>query len=117
VHFLCSLSLARYDFRMSKPYGKRPRKSANKRTPRKPESAAFKIRLRGKEGAPLSLQEVRDGIYEAARKLAPYERDYRFKWATLYLTVIDADGKEVLLDPSGEWTINAYKSAADEHGL
>jgi hypothetical protein len=29
--------------------------------------------------------------------------------------VIDSDGREVLLDPSGEWTINAYKPAADEY--
>ena len=39
------------------------------------------------------------------------------KWVTLYLTMIDEDGNEVLPDPKGEWVLYPYKSAADEHGL
>lgn len=92
-------------------------KKKGNRKPKSPkgESAAFKIRLRGKDGAPLSMQEIRDGLFEAARKLAPLEATHRAKWATLYLTMVDEDGKEVLPDPSGEWEIFPYKCAADEY--
>lgn len=56
------------------------------------------------------------GLYDISRKLQPYG-EYRAKWATLYLTVIDEDGKEVLLDQKGEWELYPYKSAADEAGV
>lgn len=88
------------------------------RKPRKPKSGesntAFRIRLRGKEGAPLSMREIRDGLYEAVRKLMAYDADYRAKWVTLYLTAIDEDGNEVRFNAKGEWTIYPYKCAADE---
>ena len=74
------------------------------------------MRLRGKDGAPLSMQELRDGMFEAARKLGQFEGTHRAKWATLYLTMVDEDGREVLPDPAGEWEIFPYKTAADEHG-
>ena len=80
------------------------------------ESAAFKIKLRGKDNAPLSMCEIRDGLYEAARRLDAYDGTHRAKWVTLYLTMIDEDGNEVLPSRSGEWTIYPYKSAADEFG-
>jgi hypothetical protein len=41
----------------------------------------------------------------------------RFKWATIYLTAIDENGREIRLDKSGEWTLHPYVSAADENGL
>lgn len=99
---------------MGRPYGKTKR--TRTKTPRTPkgESSALKIKLRGKDGAPLSMQELRDGIYEAARQLQKYEDTHRAKWATLYLTMVDEDGKEVLLEPS-EIEIYPYKSAADEY--
>ena len=77
---------------------------------------AFKIKLRGKDNAPLSMRELREGLMEAARQLEPYEANYRAKWATLYLTFVDGNGQPVQIDPKGEWTIFPYKSAADEHG-
>ena len=77
---------------------------------------AFKVRLRGKDGAPLSMQEIRDGLYETARRLQKLEGAPRAKWVTLYVTMIDEDGKEVLPDPSGAWDIFPYKCAADELG-
>ncbi|RIK59434.1 MAG: hypothetical protein DCC64_15905 [Planctomycetota bacterium] len=80
----------------------------------KPESNAFKIRLRGKDGAPLSMKEVRDGLYEAVRRLLPYACSYRVKWLTAYLVAIDEDGNEVRFNAKGEWTIYPYKCAADE---
>ena len=98
---------------MSRPYGKRP-KSGKATSSRGSESSAFKIRLRGKDGAPLSMTELRQGLYDIARKLQGYEA-YRAKWVTLYLTVVDEDGSEVRLDPAGEWTLFPYRSAADEH--
>lgn len=79
------------------------------------QSTAFKIRLRGKDGAPLSMQEIKQGLYEIARRLKPHST-YRAKWVTVYLTVLDEDGQEVMLDPKGEWTIYPYKCAADEAG-
>lgn len=101
---------------MARPYGKTKRTRTKSTGSPKGGSDPFKIRLRGKDGAPLSMQEVRDGLFEAARKLAPFEATHRAKWATLYLTMVDEDGKEVLPDASGEWEIFPYKTAADEYG-
>jgi hypothetical protein len=80
----------------------------------KSDSTAFKIKLRGKDNAPLSMTELRQGLYDIARELAPYEA-YRAKWVTLYLTLVDEDGNEVRINDSGEWTLYPYRSAADEH--
>lgn len=80
------------------------------------KNTSLKIRLRGKDNAPLSMQELRQGLYDIARKMERYE-GYRAKWATLYLTVVDEDGNEVLIDKKGEWTLYPYRSAADETGV
>jgi hypothetical protein len=99
---------------MARPYGKTRRlRTKAPKTP-KGEGSAFKIRLRGKDGAPLSMQELRDGLFEAARQLKNYEATHRAKWATLYLTLVDEDGKEVMPSPS-EMEIYPYKSAADDY--
>lgn len=110
------MALFAYYQRMARPYGKTKR--IRSKSPKAPKggSEAFKIKLRGKDNAPLSMQELRDGLFEAARKLAAFEGTHRAKWATLYLTMVDEDGKEVVLDPKGEWEIFPYKSAADEYG-
>lgn len=77
---------------------------------------AFKIKIRGRDDAPLSMWDLREGLMEAARRLEPYDGRYRAKWATLYLTLVDEHGQAVQIDASREWTIYPYKSAADEHG-
>ena len=100
---------------MTRPYGKRPKRQASKKTPAKTDTTSLKIRLRGKDGAPLSMQELQQGLYDIARKLKPHS-DCRAKWATLYLTMVDENGEEIVIDPKGEWTIYPYESAADEHG-
>ncbi|MCB1381292.1 MAG: hypothetical protein KDK89_23410 [Alphaproteobacteria bacterium] len=82
----------------------------------KGDSAAFKIKLRGKDSAPLSMRELREGLYEAARRLSAYDSTHRAKWVTVYLTMVDEDGNEVLPDRKGEWVLYPYKSAADEFG-
>lgn len=64
----------------------------------------------------MSMPEMRDGLYEIARRLQPFQKGYRIKRATLYLTVVDSDGSEVLLTREGGWTIYPYKCAADEFG-
>ncbi len=87
----------------------------NEGPPVKPPSAAFKIKLRGKDGAPLSMAELRQGLFDIAHRLAPFD-GYRFKWVTVYLTMIDENGQEVRINRKGEWTLYPYKSAADEHG-
>jgi hypothetical protein len=101
---------------MTQPYGKRPKRQASKKTPAKTDTTSLKIRLRGKDGAPLSMQEMQQGLYDIARKLKPYD-NCRAKWATLYLTMVDEHGEEVIIDPKGEWTLYPYESAADEHGV
>lgn len=83
----------------------------------KNDSTAFKIKLRGKDNAPLSMQQLRQGLYDAARRLERYEGNYRAKWATIYLTMVDENGEEVQIDAAGEWTLYPYKSAAEEHGI
>lgn len=86
-----------------------------KRSGAKPASNSFKIKLRGQDNAPLSMTEMRQGLYEIVHKLARYEA-YRAKWVTLYLTLVDENGSEVRINGKGEWTIYPYKSAADEQG-
>lgn len=76
----------------------------------------FKIKLRGKDNAPLSMRQMREGLLDAARQLERYEAGYRAKWVTIYLTMVDENGQPVQIDPKGEWTIFPYNSAADEHG-
>ena len=79
-------------------------------------SKSLKVKLRGRDGAPLRADELQQGFYELGRKLADFG-DVRFKWATVYLTAIDENGQEIRLDKSGEWTLHPYVSAADENGL
>jgi hypothetical protein len=81
----------------------------------KPPNTAFKIKLRGKDGAPLTMAELRQGLFDIAHRLAPYA-DFRAKWVTVYLTLVDENGQEVRINRKGEWTLYPYKSAADEHG-
>lgn len=84
---------------------------------KKDDNTALKIRLRGKDNVPLTMQEIRDGLMEAARKLTEYEPGYRAKFATLYLTMVDADGDPVRINEANELEIFPYKTAADEHGV
>ena len=79
-------------------------------------SKSLKVKLRGRDGAPLRADELQQGFYELGRMLADFG-DVRFKWATIYLTAIDENGQEIRLDKSGEWTLHPYVSAADESGL
>ena len=95
---------------VARKYGKIPKKWRNRSLKRGDgDSAAFKYRLRGKEDAWLGMHEV------IARDLRKYQ-DHRAKWATFYILLVDADGKEILIDPSGEEMLHPYKSAADEFG-
>ena len=98
--------------RFKRPPGstRSPKQPARK----KKRESSFKIKLSGKDGAPLSMADLRQGLYDIAHKLAPYS-DYRAKWVTLYLTMVDESGQEVLIDREGEWTLFPYQSAADEH--
>lgn len=82
----------------------------------KKKDSSFKIKLRGKDNAPLSMKELRQGLYDIARKMERY-KNYRAKWATLYITLVDEDGTEVCINKQGEWTLYPYRSAADEHDL
>jgi hypothetical protein len=102
---------------MAKPYGRAKPKGRGASPPRAPDAdTILRIRLRGKDGAPLTLREVGEGMIEAAQRLQQHE-PCRIKWATVSLVAVDEKGREVLLDPSGEWDIHPYKSAADEIGV
>ncbi|MGE0061425.1 MAG: hypothetical protein AB7T86_05030 [Xanthobacteraceae bacterium] len=87
-----------------------------KRKTSKKNDTGFKIKFPGKDGAPFSMQAMGECLYEASRRLQQYQDGYRIKRATLYLTVVDANGDEVLLNREAEWIIRPYASAADEFG-
>jgi hypothetical protein len=100
---------------MGRPYGRIARTS-RKPSKTKDGDTSFKIRLRREDGTPLSMPEIRDGCHEMVRRLLSDGRCHRAKRLTVYLTMLDQDGKEYLPDPSGAWEISPYRSAADEHG-
>jgi len=101
---------------MARPYGKIKRPVKGARPPKKTGGEPFKIRLRGKDNAPLAMKDIQQGLLEAIRRLRRHD-DLRAKWATLYISFIDEDGKEAVPDAQGEWEIYPYKCAAEEHGL
>ena len=72
----------------------------------------LRVRIRGRDDAPLSMTDMRQGLFELARRLDEHS-DYRIKAASLYLTVVDAHGDEVTVSKSGEWSIFPYECAAD----
>ncbi|EGE59903.1 hypothetical protein RHECNPAF_178004 [Rhizobium etli CNPAF512] len=63
------------------------------------------------------MQELRECMLEAMLRLKEYEKDYRAKFATIYLTVINENGEPVRINNANELTIYSYKAAADEHGV
>lgn len=95
----------------------RTTRTRRKASPRKSFTSAFKINLRGKDDAPLTIAELRDGLIEAARALLQYEQDCRARTATLYISMVDENGQPVHISEKNELTIYPYKSAADEHHL
>lgn len=76
---------------------------------------AFRIKLRGPDGEVMTVRDLQQDLFEAARRLDPYAQDCRVKWATLYLTFIDEHGSVVRLPAGNEWTVHPYQSAADEY--
>lgn len=78
---------------------------------------ALRIKVRGRDNVPLSIPEWRDALFEAARRLAQYEPDYRIKSADIYLRIVDENGTEVRINATNEITLYPYKAAADEHGV
>ncbi|MGH6837489.1 MAG: hypothetical protein ACREDT_01545 [Methylocella sp.] len=84
---------------------------------KKDDNSALKIKLRGKDNTPLTMQQLFEGLLEAARLLKGYETAYRAKSATIYLTMIDEDGTAVRINDANELVIFPYKSAAEEHGV
>lgn len=97
--------------------GFRTKGSGRKSSASRDDNSALKIRLRGKDNVPLTMQDLREGLLEAARKLKEYEPGYRAKFATIYLTMIDENGEPVRINDANELTIYPYKAAADEHGV
>ncbi|RVI30877.1 hypothetical protein [Sinorhizobium meliloti] len=83
----------------------------------KDDNTALKIKLRGQDNVPLTMPELREALLEAARQLKEYEPGYRAKFATIYLTMVDANGEPVRINHANELTIYPYKTAAEENGL
>ncbi len=93
------------------------RKGGGKPSPGKDESSSLKIRIRGKDNAPLGMDELREGLIEAARAMQEYQGGYRVKFTTIYLTMVDEKGQPVRINDANELAIYPYRSAADEHGV
>jgi hypothetical protein len=100
---------------VARPYGIRKKTATKSSTPPRRDDPALKIRLLGKDGAPLSMQDIRDCLFEAARRLQPLEGTHRAKRATLYVTLIDEHGKPVVPADGDTWEIFAYECAADSY--
>jgi len=77
----------------------------------------LKIRIKGRDNAPLNIGQLREGLLEAARQLTQYENGYRAKSAAIYLTLVDEVGDPVRINPGNELTIYPYKTAAEEFGV
>ena len=92
------------------------RQRSNGRAGRNTKDSVLKVRIRGRDDAPLSMLDLKQGLYELARKLESYG-DYRARRATLYLNIVDDKGQDVRLNKSGELNIFPYPCAADEHGV
>ena len=97
--------------------GLRSRGKGRKPGPPKNEQPALKIKLRGKDNSALSMQQLGEGLLEAAQLMKQYESGYRIKAATIYLTMIDEHGTAVRINRTNELTIYPYQSAAEEHGI
>jgi hypothetical protein len=61
----------------------------------KPGKTGLKIKISGKDDAPLSIPQLQQGLFELARRLDRYAGEYRAKRATLYLTIVDENGAEL----------------------
>lgn len=99
----------RMAFRTKGGRGKRPPSDGNQ--------ATLKIRIKGRDNAPLNIGQLREGLLEAARQLTQYENGYRAKSAAIYLTLIDEVGDPVRINTANELVIYPYLTAAEEFGV
>lgn len=90
---------------------------SRKHTPEVTETAALRIKLKGRDNAPLTMSEWRETLLQAARELLQYETGYRIKSADIYIRMIDENGTQVRINEKNELTLYSYKAAADEHGI
>lgn len=97
--------------------GKGTKRGARKARAAKRDITSLRVRLRGKDNAPLTMQELTEGMLEAVRQLKPYESGYRARSVSLYLTMIDDNGEPVRINDANEIVIYPYRSAADDHGV
>lgn len=97
--------------------GVRTRRTARKSGPSSSDNTALKIKLRGKDNAPLSMHEMIECLMEAARLLRQYENGYRARSPTIYLPMIDEHGEPVRINEANELIIYPYRTAAEEHGV
>jgi hypothetical protein len=77
------------------------------------KAKSLKVRIRGRDGSPLRMNDFKQGLFELARRLESYA-EYRIKSANLYLTIVDERGDEVSPARTGQWSIFPYECAADQ---
>lgn len=94
------------------PPPRRPRPKQAKAAPSSANPGSLKIRLSGRDDAPLSIEELKDTLYEAVRLLLPYTKTHRIKRAALYLTTIDQHGTASPLMLEQTLTLRPYDCAA-----
>lgn len=104
-----------YTVVVGRPYGKIDRRVAPSSRKKKAGNESFKIKLRGRDGIPMTTAELQQGLLEVIALLRSHP-GMRAKHVTVYAKFIDETGKPVLPDSSGEWEIVSYKCAADELG-
>lgn len=93
----------------------KPRKSNS--TAAKDDRSTLKVKIRGKDNTPVTIQELAEGLLDLIRLLKKYEAGYRVRYPALYLTMIDEDGQPVRINDANELTLYPYRTAAEEHGL
>ena len=71
------------------------------------------IRMSGKDDAPLTIEQFKDTLYDAARMLLPYNATHRIKRAALYITTVDMDGSLSSVTFDHDITIRPYECAAE----
>lgn len=69
--------------------------------------------MAGRDGAPITIPELKDTLYEALRFLEPHSTSHRIKRASLYLTTIDEHGTLSSLCFDHEITLRPYDCAAE----
>lgn len=76
-------------------------------------AGSLKIRLSGRDDAPLSIDDFKETLYAALQILLPHAKTHRIKRAALYLSTIDANGAPSSIIFEHDITLRPYDCAAE----